>query len=620
MAATLVTFTGLGTIRCSDLDGQPLAAANYYVVNSENSTLQASGVLSSSGSATFSFPNAHVSKDQYVVAISKFGYLGDARVLKDLSPTEECVYERFLSPNDTTSGTVLVNDDFESATLSGYTTLASGGSISISGLSNSTNLQGNYHVRLASAGTSALTLRSNNIATSGITCGRATFLARGSTGTSTSPDNGVGFSFMRQGSNHNSNGLQVLIHGTNPDGNNNRFLIRTAAGALSSANDVTTGTVFNQEFLYFSNQTVRDDNRKVWITVEWEKQAISILMRVYLKLYRTGDTADNIQASKIMAHEMQYTGTTGGADFYTTSDYATWYLGSDSNSTGDVGFDCIKLESLAALDQTHGINKFEVLAVNSVGNPTPKIISYLESQGPLIPPEGIIKGSTSNTVPNYFLSRDDSIYGRSYIGPSGMRVSRAFGGSGDNGTAVFRTRSASSAGIRYGSARLGINLSNDTGSKIGFLFLRQGSLVSDNCYGLEIFRNAADDFRFRLRKGSVFTTPIGVATTFAGTTLFSSSTISGFEQERVGWFELRWQADATQTKIEVLYMKASTKEGRVDSSPGNVDYGLVSQTTYTDTSSPYLTTTEKPLLIMQGQDNGYATLCYFDLRRAKVGN
>jgi hypothetical protein len=161
-------------------------------------------------------------------------------------------------------------------------------------------------------------------------------------------------------------------------------------------------------------------------------------------------------------------------------------------------------------------------------------------------------------------------------------------------------------------------MANAATIRMGFSFLRQGSLFSDNCYTVELFRNGTNAYRVRVKKGVIITAPYDGFVSFGGSILGTSSDLSGFNDNGIAWIEVRWKVSSS-TDIEVLYSLVSTNLVDIDSSPGNVDYKLSSVLSVTDSASPYITTNDSPVLTLITSDP-QMYVHQLELRKAKLGN
>ena len=532
-------------------------------------------------------------------------------------PTIPASLEDFQSPKSISSGTPIIDSlDFESATLSGFNLTVSGTGIIASGLVNSGNMMGSYYVGLASTGNSVLVAEPAIPGASGVLCGRSIILARASTASSQTADT-VAFSFLRQSSAPDSNGFKISLE---PSSTNTSYILNLSTGPIcssSGAQAVSSGLISNPAGFIFSSNTVRNNNRLLWLMTEWEVQSKGVLVNLYSKVYQSGDTISGVKSGCTLVSQFIFTGQADGANYYnSTSSSVAILLGSTSALTGSVGFDMFHLESLSSLPIT-GLNKFELFEINTAsggggsGSTRPFILNSLCNLA--APPEG---GNIFGTT-NYLIPISGSVYGRAGSGWEGIRTRRISGDSSDNAVAAWRFRESEASGITHGVCRFIVSLGSNDNTKFGFSFLRQGPLINDNCYTIEHFRSGSNSYFIRLRKGSIYNSLFNDSSDFNGTILATSSALSGLVNSGLNCIEVRWQTVLAQTKIEILYAKVSTDLVTFDTSPGTLDLKFASALTYTDSSSAYVSTSESPVFLQRSNASDDCILYKMELRRAK---
>lgn len=591
---SLVQFVSSGILQVSKIKDTNQSISGYGLIyNPETYSLE-NYINVTNDSGIYNIEDAHTSLDQYQVAVVSPGYYSESRQYKGMSSTLPLLVENFqeevtIKPSST--GTTIVDRDFEDATTSGFNIAVSGSGITVSGLVNLTNMQGDYYIGLAASATSMLVAEPTAPEASNLTCGRTIFLMRLPTSTS-SANSAVGFAFLRQSSDVASSGYKVFFEATT----NSRISVSFMAGPITSTSDMTAGgnSIFFEQIDYSSN-TERDEDRLRWVVIEWEAGSIGTFINLYSKVYTVGDTIASVKSSAILIVQLLYTGFTSGDAFYTTTSFPVAYLlGSQNTSLGSVGFDMVYLEQLSSLYQG-GLNKLELKYTNSSVSSNerrPLFINGLSGDGD--PPEGIILYNHLN----YLISPEESPYNKAGYAYHGIRtIASSTPTTGQHGYGFFEFRGAEASGITHGVARFALTLGNHaltTFCKVGLAILRQGSAVDSNAYVVEwAIINTSSLINCKIRKGQIFSSTLDNVADFQGSILATSSNIT----DRDLWVEIRWKAEALRTDIEVLYSPINIRLDGFDTSPGNVDYKLADSVSYTDVSSPYTTTSLAPLII-----------------------
>lgn len=613
-----VQFSTSGTVRTSSPEtGRHNFPTYMHVINPDTLAHLVGNNFTESGS--FALTDVHTTLDSYLIAVSNFGYMGDCAMVSGLSPTIPVEVEEFQSARDLSPGTLVINNrDFEDASPSGFTFTVSGHTPGVSGIIVSTGLEGNQYVALSSSTNATLSMIPTISGASGITCGRAIFAGRAAI-LNGSTKSAFGFAFMRQGSNPSSNGYKVVLE---TDSNNDQYIIKVNAGQVMSSTDITgtsIGSTMANITLDFSTNAERNLRRNIWLGIEWEAQTSGTLINIYHMFYEDGQTVSDFRQNAVLDRQLYFTGFSDGSLFYnTTSEPVMFILGSEATGNGLTGLDLITLETLPSLSHK-GLNSLELIQNNITTTGTSvRPIATNVIYGGGYPPEGS-NGSFSNSV-NPLMSIPKSLYGRPGNGYSGIRVRPLGGDATDAYFAIYKFRSVAAAGIKFGVARFILGLgAGDSRCKFGFSFLRQGSQVNDNAYTVEFFRNGTNNYQARIRKGTVYDSTFGDASDFNGTIQATSSNVGMSDGD---WFalEVRWRALASSTQIEVLSTVLSGDLITFDTTPGTVDYKLTQRLTFNDSSSPYLTTTEVPLIILRGGNAIDPNMYKYELRKSKVGN
>lgn len=613
-----VPFSTSGSVKSSSPETGKTDILTYFQVI-QPETYDSMYVSSFTSSGSFSLTDVHTSLDTYLIAVSTFGYMGDVALVSGLSPTYEVEVDDFQSPIGIESGTTIISSrDFEDNTVSGFNITISGYTPGQSGIINSSDLEGNYYLGLASSTDAILVASPTITGASGITCGRLIMACRCGISTGFTKSS-VGFAFMRQGSDLTSSGYKVVIE---TGSNSNEYNIKHVVGSVLSATDITStiGTTISTATLEFSSVPQRTVYRNIWLMVEWESTAERTLINTYHLLYEESQTIDDVKQNAVLDQQLMFTGLSDGGSFYSsTSEPILLLLGSANTSSGSVGIDVINLEILGSLPEV-GLNKLDLFQRNTASGSSsvrPLPLNTIYNDG--YSPEGSM--NTFPTSSNPLISSNLSIYNKPGIGYSGIRV-RPLGGTGtDAFFSTFKFRGSGVTDIKYGVARFIVNLgSGDSRTKVGFSFLRQGSTINSNSYTVELYRNTSNDYRVRLRKGTVYESTFGDTSDFNGTILSTSSSSSEFFDGDTFAFEIRWRALVSSVAIEVSLGSVSDDLSTFDTSPGSIDYKLVQLLTYSDSSSPYLTTTESPLFTLRGGNSIDPTLFKYELRKSKSGN
>lgn len=619
--ASLINFTSSGTARVScPQTGQAIVSGALTVIDPESASVVASTSITGSITA-FTITGAHTSKESYLVVPSAFGYSAESKLYEGLSPTIEVYSNDFQVSGTLISGTSILSKDFEDASTSGLIlTVTGAGGITQSGLRYSTNMQSNYYIGLSSSSDNSIVIEPIDNAASGINCGRTIFLARGGTAAySVSTDSAVGVAFLRQDSTITSNCYKVILsRGSVSSGDYNLTLY---SGQMTNGSGIIIGTSTSLGIftITFSNKVVRDPNRLMWICVEWEVLAQGILIRIFYKLYNAADTIEYVKNNLTLVEERIHTGIASGAEYYTTSPgKVAWLLGSDSTSTGDVGIDCINLEVLDTL-KNYGLRSLNLLAVNNSGIPRPIIRNILGGNFNA-PPQGSVKNS-STFLANPFIPPSRSIYNKPGCGYTGIRVERTGGSTGDTVYSLFDFSEDIAKSIKNGVCRTCVLMPylSSLNVRSGLAVLRQGPSHDSNSYVVELCFTGSATPVLRIRKGQTFSTTLNNSANLTGSVVATSSALP-YTYYGLVWVEVRWVVEPLQTKLEVLYSIGNTGYFLYDTSPGTVDYTLKSILTYTDITSPYITTSESPMLILLSTATSAIDLYNCELRKCKYGN
>lgn len=614
---SFVQFSTSGSVKTSSPEtGLSSYLTQLHVIQPETNAHLVGNNFTGSGS--FALTDVHTSLDTYLVAVSNFGYMGDCALVSGLSPTIPIEVEEFQNVKDLSPGTLIIdNRDFEDASPSGFSFVVSGHTPGVSGIIVSTGLEGNQYVALSSSTDATLSMTPTIPAASGVTCGRVIFAARCAT-LDGFTKSAVGVAFMRQGSNPSASGYKVIVE---TGASNDQYQIKVCTGQIMSSTDITSavGTNTASIALDFSTNAERNLRRNIWLGVEWEATASGTLINVYHMLYSDGQTVQDFRNNAVLDRQVYITGSTDGSLFYnSTTEPIMFILGSEATGSGLTGVDLITFESLPFLPRK-GLNSLETIQTNSaVTGSSIRPIATNVIYGGGYPPEGS-NGSFSNSI-NPLMSVPKSLYGRAGSGYSGIRVRPLGGDATDAYFAIYKFRSIASAGIKFGVARFILGLgAGDSRCKFGFSFLRQGNQVNDNSYTVEFFRAGANNYQARIRKGTVYDSAFGDTSDFNGTIQATSSSVGMSDGD---WFalEVRWRALASTTQIEVLSTSLSGDLITFDTTPGTIDYKLSQRLTFTDSSSPYLTTTEVPLIILRGGNSVDPNMYKYELRKSKSGN
>lgn len=590
----LVKFSSSGTISTiSRYNGSILSNTNLVILNEEIMSVLYSGV-SSSGIFDFNFEDMHTSKDSYIVAPASFGYLGQSVPMSDFSPTEECLFEDFQNSKYLVSGTELLYKDFEDISLDGISATFTGtGVISISGIYNSSDIEGDYYFALNGTNTNNAVITSTDTTTTGISCGRIGVLGMNGISTSTETQT-VGVAFLKQGPSITDNAYKLMLV-PQTDGT---YTLSFCVGQLgSTSGGFNTGTEIWSESIDFGGYFFRNNLRNIWLMVDWEVVSKGLLMNVYIAPYTDGDTVGSLKEKAVLIRQDVYTGYLTGSDLYTTSSYGvSWFICQNESTT--LGVDMLLLESLTELPKV-GLHRFEILERNidtASGSTRPYITNILQNPG--VPPVmSVIETSRNNLI-----SSNRSLYGKYGYGYSGIyNKYLSWQTASDSSIAIFTTENdIKTSGILHGVCRIAgfLDTMSTVSSKIGFSFLRQGTAVNDNCYTAVIY-NSSSNLYVQIRKGTVYDSSFGDTSDFNGTVVATSSSINS-NMNLPFWIEIRWKVGTSSVTVEVLYTELSKVVRNIDSSPGNIDYKLSSVLTYTDSSSPYLTSSTFPLVSIRG--------------------
>jgi len=613
-----VKFPTSGTFSLlDDTKGSRVSPCNLFVYNEELGMSLVSSGIAGSGTANFNIPDAHTSKDSYVVVPSAFGHYGHARDYKGFSPTTTVLYETFQVPPGiiaTSTGTIVESRGFEDISLSGFAVTVTGG-VAASGIINASTMQGDYHVRLTSNGASvgALLLQPTAPAASGLLAGRAIMLTRNATSTTALlTDTGIAF-FRESNSTIASNAYKFSLVPTDADS----YLLSFSVGQMSNAGNMHVGTEIFSQDIDFTSKAARDARRNIWMMVEWEYKVTGLLYNFYYRFYQQGDTIQTVKEQSTLLRQGIFVGSQNGANIITTPlGSPTWFICSEiNNAANTTGMDMLHLEGIDKLPEV-GLNSFELIQTNSGTGPR---VDFSNSRSSVAATPRF-EGVPLFAVPpiNPFVKPVDSwinIYGYNFIGPRSVRV-----GSGNSAFGFFTFKAPTAPGITHGTFRYAVRASNNLFvlAQMAFCFLRQGAGYNDNAYTIEPIRVNSTQCRINIRKGVPTTGGLSDSLLINGGAVVAFTGLLSWNENlnsitNIGWIEVRWQAKASSVDIEVLFCSASQRPNNIDVSPGNLDYKLVSVLTYTDASSPYLSTSQSPMLILNGPVTAYAC----ELRRLK---
>lgn len=589
---------------------------------------QSFNINSPSININYNLENMHTSKDVYNISTAAFGYIGESRNCSGLSPTIPIMYETFVHPYYPEEGTQLLYEDFETGSSPSLALSGLGTGITYSGIVNissfSDKLQGNYAVVQQSSSDSSTILTSNSPTTSGLLKGRTIFCLTAGTDTS-SEDQAVGFAFLRQGPNLTDNCYKVYFTQSSTSG---RYSTHIARGALANASTGSmrgSGTIMYSHELDFFSSTTRNQiqNKRYWLIVEWAVDVEyydNIKIATYYKKYEPEDTINSVRSNATLLRQQIYCGETNGADLYTdTEEQLCWIINSDSSKR--LSIDNIYVEEIDNVTDRGIFNKKLKVFQGTIGSAErPYVFSLLTNNGVVTGPEGSVVRNEYRPL----IDIDRAYYGVKGYGYGGMStISRT---SASLGSFIsYLVDPDNPIGLKKGVFRFAVGVRADSGMRFGFSFLSQGSVFNSNCYTVEFYRNAANQYRVRVRKGSIITTPLtSTAPTFAGTILATSSNLTGLLDNTRGWVEIRWWARDVSTEIDICYTKViePSDEGSlyVDHSPGNVDHRLSSVLSVTDASSPYLSTNEPTIITQVAYSSSAFYIEQMELRGAKIGN
>lgn len=629
-----VKFTNSGTLTPYSIQENDVPfSGTVYIVNPENNTLVGTHAFSPSGSITYNYTDLHSSLDKYLVIPVTSGYIGEATVFSGFSPTIPVFIEDFQTVRESPmpTGTVIISGEgFESGFPANFRKANSGANLTVTGVVTTANMQGTNYLGFQASDTGIKTsmIDVTDAAASGILCGRILGMFR--LGPSASNNfQGGGFALMRQANLTSSTALQFLIRSTNAAGD--RYSLRFTTGQIEFGSEIEFGDaiIVNYDYAKYTHVTARNLQRNVWFMVEWEVQTKAILFNVYAKPYNsaTDSNINTVISGARLYMQIAYTGQAAGGVFYNTTTLPPAWLQSTDNQQ-EVGLDMCYLESLTNIGRK-GIHRLSILERNtnvSAGQTRCIGVNYLSHNGNTRPQGSPDITTNDAKIVNYLVTPANSPFNTFSSGYAGLNFSAMGANSTSDAGFIFYdiNENASCSGITKGLARFYLTPSQFQAieSKLGFSVMRQGTLINSNAYTFEFFRNAANDYRTRIRKGTVYSTGFGETDDYNGTILNTSSTITGVNEKNPLSLEFRWEATASSgTKFEVL---ATTGIARseygpggyiVDSSPGTIDYKLQQVHTYTDTSSPYTTTTGSTLLSMRSYDR--AMLQKIEIRRQK---
>jgi len=571
----------------------------------------------SSGSQDFTVEDVHTSKDEYLIMSAAYGRVGSILPYSGLSPTEEVVVHRYQwTPNHLEGDILQVHvsgTNFEDNTMGDLVVskqLGSGGVV-YSGIRNVSVLDGDYYFSAQAENFRSYWLEPTASGATGLTCGRTVFLAKLPHNTNADRNADVGFTFLRQGGNTDSNGYKVVA--MNAFSNSSRRELLTSAGAISDASGQQLqdrGFDIFQGIIEYDSATNKGTTSEMWMMIEWEVQPSGTLINVAYQPFSGGDSYESIAETWRPFYQVFSL-----RDNYTeTSLKPAWILSSRENdSEGDIGLDNVWLQELSTLPST-GLNVYDVIHYNQFGGGSSPIVSnYFGTGGP-----GTPAGWPTSAPRHPLVTADKSLTGVAGEALGGIRGSRSGGTNGSRPVTMLGFREVEAIGITHGVCRMIYN----TGTtffggtpKMGFAFLRQDSSWNDDAYVIEFYANSSSDWRVRLRKGKIYSDVLDNLADFVGNIQATSATLHTSSTTKA-WIEVRWKVEQSLTRIEILHKTVDETYISFDTSPGNVDESLIQVISFTDNSSPYSSTSLPPMHIVRGSDN-YAWLIGTELRRAK---
>ncbi len=623
-----VYFTVSGQVRPRNIyDASIPTSGTAYLIDQTNNTMVGTATITGSDNIPITGSVFHTTRQNYYLVSSFYGANGQAIDRNVSSPTNEYLFEDFqINPNPS-GGTgiteVFHNENYETgAAVNTVLTMSGGtGSVTYSGIRNTGELEGSYHVALLSDFYRVLTIEPSSTTTTGMTAGRAIYSAKLGGGTGAGPEAEVAFIFMRQGNTLTSNCYKFV---TSVGETTTEFQYTLAAGAMTDGfgstrmNDL--GSAIEYTYQKYTNGATRSGNVWKWFMVEWEMQSSGTLFQVSFKDYVDGDTVDTISGSLLPLFQSFYTGFGNGASYYTTTSLKPCLMLTSRSNNGDnrgyMAIDTFHLDKLTTLP-TSGLNSFNYIMRNSgvtANNARPKLVNILVD-------DGSPSGHINKTGTNYLLTSTESKVSEAGKGMSGIICTTTTDGdNGDFAVAFLELRGTSSSGIKHGVCRYACT-ADGTGnkfSKLGFSFLRQGTSHNSNAYTVILYPNTASDYRVQIQKGAIYSTLTDDTTgDFSATTLVSGSTLYTTGTKSV-WVEVRWKVTGSQTDIQVLTAMVDDSLSTFDTSPGNVDSKLVEAVSYSDSSSAYTTTSLAPCFIMRGTNGTASKLYQAELRRSKL--
>lgn len=617
-------------------NGEETSSARSLVINPDDFSI----VATVSGNDTFNVPDAHTSKDEYLVSLSDYGKIGTLSMYSGLSPTEEVFVEDFTWSSrikDEPGKQVLLSGvDFESLNLEleGIREERRIGSTTVvySGIRVSQELEGNayFALRAGSSSDVGLYIEPTVSGADDMNAGRMIFLAKNPS----NPDGGeqgeIGFAFMRQSTAINADGycfgVFTNFSSTNFDHRLNRGEINDPAGFdLDEGFDIVGGTNIN-----WNTPEARVSGHRMWYMLEWDAfDQDNVLIQFSFQNYEDGDSIESIQDT----WKPFYQTLDSQSPFTTTSETPIWILLSkDNQAGGDIGVDQLYLEKLASGTlQTGGLGNWKVIHTNNAAYTTR--YSRINNVGQYAFNE-LPANDDRNALPAFFginnplVPAEESLVGLDGKGFSGLEfISIPNDVSVSNRAhSILEPRGENLTGITKGVVRVCVRFDGgvgDLGHEFAIGIMRQGDQPNSDQYTVLLLDAGSDQYQIRLRKGPMINN-MNISgqriSNSSATQLSSSSTLYTTENTPI-WMEVRWEYNPQTgfTTVEVLYEPAVEDFDPVDTSPGNVDSRLTQVLSYTDISSPYTSTTLAPsFYISHAFSGGERTRLYqCEIRRAK---
>lgn len=611
-----VKFPVNGTIKFKKAESsETLPAGTGIIIDPYDFSI----VAKCSGVDSFSIPDAHTSKDTYLVAPADYGRVGTISEYGGLSPTDQVHVNTFQwVPNHLEgSGLEVISSgtDFEDLTMGNLQvqSIYGSGSVTYSGIRSVAVLDGSAYFASRAASFRTFWLEPTSSGAENLTCGRTVYLAKLPDNTNTNRNGEVGFAFMRQGADPDSFAYKVYTENRSSS-TTDRTIAFTKNSISSATGDQLSGrgfSVFASNFGYSSNAE-RVDASALWMMVEWEVQPSGTIVQVAHQPYNDGDTIESISGTwrpLWQCYDIKNS-------IESTSLKPTWILASRANNAeGDVGIDNVWLYKLDSLPK-QGLNSYRIAHYNHQGGSGDPLISNYFAGGGSGTPEGW--GNSGQRHP--LITADQSPTGvAGEASGSGLRASRLGGATTDRPSAMFEHIEPTASGITHGVARMiyetGTTSFSSTPRQL-FCFMRQGDRWNSNAYYIEFYPNSSSDWRVRLRKGKIFSDTYDSGADVQGAVLATSATLHTSASTNA-WIEVRWEVvSPSETRIEILHAEVDTSFTTFDASPGNVDYELSQVISYSDITGAYISTSLAPMHVFRCV-NTNSWMKSVELRRAK---